>query len=164
MKEFKNYRVYSNTNGTARIESKVDDEKRRAQAEERLASIGGEVHGKDGRTKSLATRPALDTMKILEDAIKMCANPIKLSWKNVCFEVEVLQNEEEFKKDGHKTRRQMIVKEATGYAAPGIATYIMGASGAGKTSLLNILSDRVVMINKAKLSGNITFNDDIPLN
>jgi ATP-binding cassette, subfamily G (WHITE), eye pigment precursor transporter len=103
-------------------------------------------------------------MKILEEAKKRCKNPIKLSWRDVRFEVEVLQNEEEMKLDGRKTRRQMIVKDATGYAAPGIATYIMGASGAGKTSLLNILSDRVVMINKAKLSGTITFNDTIPLN
>lgn len=47
----------------------------------------------------------------------------------------------------------MIVKDCSGYAAPGIATYIMGSSGAGKTSLLNILSDRVALINKARLSG-----------
>ena len=55
----------------------------------------------------------------------------------------------------------MIVKDCSGYAAPGIASYIMGSSGAGKTSLLNILSDRVALINKAKLSGTIIFNDDI---
>jgi hypothetical protein len=30
--------------------------------------------------------------------------------------------------------------------------------------LLNILSDRVVLINKAILSGDILFNDDIPVN
>jgi ABC-type multidrug transport system ATPase subunit len=40
----------------------------------------------------------------------------------------------------------------------------MGSSGAGKTSLLNILSDRVALINEATLSGTITFNDDIPVN
>jgi ABC-type multidrug transport system ATPase subunit len=58
----------------------------------------------------------------------------------------------------------MIVKGCSGFASPGIATYIMGSSGAGKTSLLNILSDRVALINKATLSGTITFNDDIPVN
>ena len=57
----------------------------------------------------------------------------------------------------------MIVKDCSGYAAPGMATYIMGSSGAGKTSLLNILSDRVALINKATLSGDIMFNDDIPV-
>ena len=39
----------------------------------------------------------------------------------------------------------------------------MGASGAGKTSLLNILSDRVKMVNKATISGTIVFNDTMPL-
>lgn len=58
----------------------------------------------------------------------------------------------------------MIVKDCSGFAAPGIATYIMGSSGAGKTSLLNILSDRVALINKAKLSGTIVLNDEIPVN
>lgn len=61
-------------------------------------------------------------------------------------------------------RRQMIVKDCSGYAAPGVATYIMGSSGAGKTSLLNILADRVALINKAKLSGQVVFNDEIPIN
>lgn len=40
----------------------------------------------------------------------------------------------------------------------------MGSSGAGKTSLLNILSDRVALINKAKLSGTVVLNDEIPVN
>jgi len=40
----------------------------------------------------------------------------------------------------------------------------MGASGAGKTSLLNILADRVKLINKATIAGTILFNDEIPLN
>ena len=40
----------------------------------------------------------------------------------------------------------------------------MGASGAGKTSLLNILADRVTSATPTELSGNITFNDEIPVN
>lgn len=40
----------------------------------------------------------------------------------------------------------------------------MGASGAGKTSLLNILADRVnAKAYNTKLSGNILFNDGIPV-
>lgn len=90
VQEFKNYRVYSNSNGVARVEAKIDDAERRAQADEKLASLGGDVHGAGGRTKSLATRENLDTMKILEEAKKRCKNPIKLSWRDVRFEVEVL--------------------------------------------------------------------------
>jgi len=40
----------------------------------------------------------------------------------------------------------------------------MGASGAGKTSLLNILADRIPIPDKACISGNILFNDEIPVN
>ena len=40
----------------------------------------------------------------------------------------------------------------------------MGSSGAGKTSLLNILADRVSTRGNATLSGSITFNDVVPVN
>mmetsp|Transcript_14861 Transcript_14861/g.18629 ORF Transcript_14861/g.18629 Transcript_14861/m.18629 type:complete len:102 (-) Transcript_14861:1578-1883(-) len=39
----------------------------------------------------------------------------------------------------------------------------MGSSGAGKTSLLNILADRVTSATPTWLSGNILFNDEIPV-
>ena len=39
----------------------------------------------------------------------------------------------------------------------------MGSSGAGKTSLLNILSDRVTDKKGTKLSGNVLINDTLPL-
>jgi len=56
-----------------------------------------------------------------------------------------------------------IVKNATGYASPGQATYIMGASGAGKTSLLNILADRMMIKGKHNLEGQVMFNDTLPM-
>ena len=37
-----------------------------------------------------------------------------------------------------------IVKGVTGYALPGEALYVIGSSGSGKTSLLNIICDRVL--------------------
>lgn len=37
----------------------------------------------------------------------------------------------------------------------------MGASGAGKTSLLNILSDRVTLKPKDKIEGDMFFNDSV---
>ena len=42
-----------------------------------------------------------------------------------------------------KDREFNIIKGVTGYAMPGETLFIMGASGAGKTSLLNILSNRI---------------------
>lgn len=44
---------------------------------------------------------------------------------------------------------------------PGQTLFIMGASGAGKTSLLNILSDRINRKGKNKLEGDMFFNDTI---
>ena len=40
----------------------------------------------------------------------------------------------------------------------------MGASGAGKTSLLNLLSDRVNVKAGVSVEGSITFNDTYDLN
>ena len=40
----------------------------------------------------------------------------------------------------------------------------MGSSGAGKTSLLNIISDRIASTRTNKISGKITINDQVPLN
>jgi ABC-type multidrug transport system ATPase subunit len=47
----------------------------------------------------------------------------------------------------------------SGYALPGQVLYIMGASGAGKTSLLNILSDRIKLKRGDKITGKILIND-----
>ena len=47
----------------------------------------------------------------------------------------------------------------SGYAMPGQTLFIMGASGAGKTSLLNILSDRITTKPNEVLSGERLIND-----
>lgn len=52
----------------------------------------------------------------------------------------------------------------SGHALPGEVLYIMGASGAGKTSLLNILSDRIKLKAGASVTGEITLNDSVKLN
>lgn len=39
----------------------------------------------------------------------------------------------------------------------------MGPSGAGKTSLMNALSDRIKKSPKQKIEGQILFNDQAPL-
>lgn len=61
-------------------------------------------------------------------------------------------------------KRLKVVKNAYGYAMPGQSLYIMGASGAGKTSLLNILGDRCPLRNNAFLGGTLLFNDKVPCN
>ena len=41
------------------------------------------------RTQSLATRGDIDPIALVERAKKVCREPIKLSWHNVFFEVDV---------------------------------------------------------------------------
>ena len=56
------------------------------------------------------------------------------------------------------------MKGCTGYALPGQTCFIMGASGAGKTSLLNVLADRIKPKAGDSLTGDIMLNDRYRLN
>ena len=87
--------------------------------------------------------------------------PVKLSFENLEFEVNITLGKEEQKKTGSKMGRQKIIKGVSGYALPGETLYIMGASGAGKTSLLNMLSDRISTRDGQTLSGEIKINDSM---
>ena len=103
-------------------------------------------------------------MALINEAKKICKTPIKLSFQDVCFEVEVKSPPEAIARGEPTFFRRLIVDHATGVCLPGQTTFIMGASGAGKTSLLNIMADRVPIPPKGTLSGNILFNDEIPVN
>ena len=89
--------------------------------------------------------------------------PVKLTFENLEFEVNIVLSKEDAIAKGTKVVRQKIVKGATGYALPGETLYIMGSSGAGKTSLLNILSDRISSKNGQKVTGKMMVNDTLPL-
>ena len=79
-----------------------------------------------------------------QEISKRARNPIKLTWNNLNFKVKIEKENAEGKKE---VKEQSIIKDVSGYAMPGQTLYIMGASGAGKTSLLNILSDRISNVN-----------------
>lgn len=53
---------------------------------------------------------------------------------------------------------KQILKDVSGFARPGEMTAIMGASGSGKTSLLNILAQRLDVSRAAKVNGSIKCN------
>ncbi len=99
-----------------------------------------------------------------QDSISAQPQPAKLTFENLEYEVNVVLSEDEKKLQGKSVGRQRIVKGASGYALPGTTLYIMGSSGAGKTSLLNMISDRVSMKNGATVSGKVLINDSMPLN
>lgn len=119
------------------------------------------------RTMSLSNKPDTDPMELVNRACELNSNPIKLSWHNVFFEVDAPIQAEEIALDpslkGQKTKRQVLLKSVTGFAPPGQATFIIGSTGAGKTTLLNTIADRVFLKPSDKISGNILFNDTIPV-
>jgi len=96
-------------------------------------------------------------------ACKGQSPPVKLTFDNLEFEVNIVLSREDAKIKGSRTIRQKIVKGASGYALPGETLYIMGSSGAGKTSLLNILSDRISNKDGQVVTGKIMINDTLPL-
>ena len=61
------------------------------------------------------------------------------------------------------SKRLDILQNVSGYCLPGHLTFIMGASGAGKTSLLNLLSNRISDKPGQTLSGKVLVNDKLPL-
>jgi ATP-binding cassette, subfamily G (WHITE), eye pigment precursor transporter len=94
-----------------------------------------------------------------QKAAQINENAIKVSFKNICYTVTVETNHVERDAGFGKTKNLQVLKNCTGYALPGQSTYIMGASGAGKTSLLNCLSDRINMGLGSVLTGDIMLND-----
>lgn len=57
-----------------------------------------------------------------------------------------------------------ILSEVNGYARSGETTFIMGSSGAGKTSLLNVLCDRIKKRGLGvKYSGDVKLNSYMPV-
>ena len=70
---------------------------------------------------SLATRPDTDPMELVERAIKLCKQPIKLSWTNVFYEVDVPTTDADREANPAigNTKRQAIVKSVSGFAPPG---------------------------------------------
>ena len=71
---------------------------------------------------------------------------VSLRWENIKFSVQ---------EDG-KTKH--ILKGLNGHAKTGEMLAILGPTGCGKTSLLNVLAARVPVTKTAELSGNITIN------
>ena len=100
------------------------------------------------RRQSLATQgPREKLIELsLSRSIKNAQLPVKITWNNLNFTVTI-------KGKSGKHQQSRILKDCTGYALPGQTLYIMGASGAGKTSLLNTLANRIKIKSGTELAG-----------
>ena len=67
-------------------------------------------------------------------AIKASEMPVKITWDNLKFSARV-EDKDKKKCCSSAMKELNILKGCSGSAMPGQATYIMGSSGAGKTSL-----------------------------
>lgn len=89
--------------------------------------------------------------------------PIKLSWKNISYSVRCKyswRDKRRMKPEDLVPERKILHNES-GYVSQGETLFIMGASGAGKTSLLNILCDRVKRDRDSTIKGQVLVNDKL---
>jgi ABC-type lipoprotein export system ATPase subunit len=62
---------------------------------------------------------------------------------------------------GNGRKMKQILTQTNGYAKPGEMMAIMGASGSGKTSLLNVLAQRLALSPGAILEGEVRSNNRV---
>ena len=79
-----------------------------------------------------------------------------LTWKNLSYKINVQHTDPVTKTKSQVSRT--ILNDINGYAIAGQCLAIMGSSGAGKTSLLNLLSGKVKTGGNRKVEGSILFN------
>jgi len=73
--------------------------------------------------------------------------PVEITWKNLTSSIMVGKRKK-------KTRR-VLLNNVNGYVRPGQLLAIMGPSGAGKTTMLNLLAGRAY---HQKISGQVLIN------
>jgi ABC-type iron transport system FetAB ATPase subunit len=77
--------------------------------------------------------------------------PVQLSYKDIRFAVDVKRSKEQ----GGGVEKRQILRGCSGVFQPGRLTAVLGASGAGKTSLLNVISGNRT---EGKSSGTVRLN------
>ena len=124
--------------------------------------LPGNTVGKRARSRTssiCSSHTDVEKKESVMNAIQKFSTPIKVTFSNLSFTVKVPTTRDERKLRPEKTKDLEILKKCTGYALPGQTCYIMGASGAGKTSLLNAISDRIAVKKGTTLEGEVLLND-----
>lgn len=96
---------------------------------------------------------------------------VDLVWKDLSFTVPVkasrqkkrtdhLEDEKDAKPAEPVARQKQILRGISGYARAGTMLAVMGSSGAGKTSLLNLLAGRITTSKGATATGEVFVNGE----
>lgn len=88
----------------------------------------------------------------LETSTQRRKERIDLVWRDLQFSVPIKA------KKGDPAREKVILKGMSGHVRAGSMLAVMGSSGAGKTSLLNLLAGRITTSKGAKASGEVYVN------
>ncbi|KAK9282226.1 hypothetical protein L1049_005140 [Liquidambar formosana] len=108
---------------------------------ERLSNIKGKEYlGNITQGREL---PHVDALKAVAETrnkgMVLLFEPITISFENMQYFVETPQK---LREQGFAPKRLQLLEDITGAFRPGILTALMGVSGAGKTTLMDVLSGR----------------------
>ncbi len=101
-----------------------------------------------------------------DQGIASSKNTFKLTFEHINYEVKIPINPNARCPPGMCKKKyfKQILKDCSGYVRGGECVFIMGSSGAGKTTLINALSDRLYKSGKKyKFSGSVMINNDVQL-
>jgi ABC-type multidrug transport system fused ATPase/permease subunit len=112
-----------------------------------------EINKETPPSPTTATDPVLAT--ILEGRVQQ---PLDISIQNIRFSIPISRKEGEFPRRKTVVTDKQILGGITASFKPGRLTAVMGASGAGKTSLLNVLSGEITA---GTISGNLLVNGEV---
>jgi len=102
--------------------------------------------------KSPDVNPLLQRVAEEEAIVPRC----DVTWKDLSYKIDVVSKDKETNKKTITTRT--ILNSINGYAKAGECLAIMGSSGAGKTSLLNLLSGKIKNGTGRSVHGTINYN------
>ena len=94
--------------------------------------------------------------KNMTSSIMQRRNDSILTWNDLGMEVTLKENVGFLK---YETKKKKILENMNGYAKSGECMAIIGGSGAGKSSFMNLLSDRVEHNNATKFTGEVKINN-----
>ncbi|XP_074570849.1 ABC transporter G family member 36-like isoform X2 [Curcuma longa] len=107
---------------------------------EKTANLTGQVseQSSQGRKKSIG-QSSLKTLQQNKRGMVLPFTPLSIAFDNIQYSVDMPQ---EMKAQGVVEDRLVLLKGVCGSFRPGVLTALMGVSGAGKTTLMDVLAGR----------------------